>query len=107
MDPAGPLPGSQFLRLSSPLLVVLARLVLEPTLRTQRPTMQFSELGLPDPIVRAASEAGYTDATSIQAEAIPIVNAGHDLVACSQTGTGKTAAFATPLLAKVDLDNKV
>ena len=69
--------------------------------------MQFSELGLPEPIVRAAAEAGYTDATSIQCEAIPILNAGHDLVACSQTGTGKTAAFAMPLLAKIDLDNKV
>ncbi len=87
--------------------MVLARLVLEPTLRTQRPTMQFSELGLPEPIVRAAAEAGYTDATSIQSEAIPILNAGHDLVACSQTGTGKTAAFAMPLLAKLDLEKKV
>ncbi len=69
--------------------------------------MQFSELGLPEAIVRAAAEAGYTDATPIQSQAIPILMAGHDLVGCSQTGTGKTAAFAMPLLAKIDLDNKV
>jgi len=69
--------------------------------------MLFSELGLPEPIVRAATDAGYTDATQIQADAIPILLAGHDLVGCSQTGTGKTAAFAMPLLAKVDLDKKV
>src|SRR5690606_18854260 len=68
--------------------------------------MQFSELGLPEAIVRAAAEAGYTDATPIQSQAIPILMAGHDLVGCSQTGTGKTAAFAMPLLAKIDLDNK-
>ncbi len=82
------------------------RLVLEPTLQTERPTMLFSELGLPEPIVRAATDAGYTDATQIQADAIPILLAGHDLVGCSQTGTGKTAAFAMPLLSKVDLNNK-
>lgn len=68
--------------------------------------MLFSELGLPEPIVRAATDAGYTDATQIQADAIPILLAGHDLVGCSQTGTGKTAAFAMPLLSKVDLNKK-
>lgn len=68
--------------------------------------MLFSELGLPEAIVRAATDAGYTEATQIQADAIPILLAGSDLVGCSQTGTGKTAAFAMPLLSKVDLDNK-
>jgi len=68
--------------------------------------MLFSELGLPEQIVRAATDAGYTDATQIQADAIPILLAGHDLVGCSQTGTGKTAAFAMPLLSKVDLNKK-
>jgi len=68
--------------------------------------MLFSDLGLPEPIVRAATDAGYTDATQIQADAIPILLAGHDLVGCSQTGTGKTAAFAMPLLSKVDLNKK-
>lgn len=69
--------------------------------------MSFAELGLPEEISRAAQEAGYTEATSIQSEAIPVLMSGRDLVGCSQTGTGKTAAFAMPLLAKVDLDNKV
>jgi len=68
--------------------------------------MLFTELGLPEEISRAAAEAGYTEATSIQAEAIPVLLSGRDLVACSQTGTGKTAAFAMPLLAKIDLDKK-
>ncbi len=69
--------------------------------------MPFAQLGLPEPIARAAQESGYTEATSIQAEAIPILLSGRDLVGCSQTGTGKTAAFAMPLLAKIDLDKKV
>lgn len=64
--------------------------------------MLFSELGLPETIVQAASDAGYTQATPIQAEAIPVLLAGHDLIGCSQTGTGKTAAFAMPLLAQLD-----
>jgi ATP-dependent RNA helicase DeaD len=68
--------------------------------------MLFTELGLPEEISRAAAEAGYTEATAIQAEAIPVLLGGRDLVACSQTGTGKTAAFAMPLLAKIDLDKK-
>jgi len=68
--------------------------------------MLFSELGLPEEISRAATAAGYLEATSIQAEAIPVLISGRDLVACSQTGTGKTAAFAMPLLAKIDLEKK-
>ncbi len=65
--------------------------------------MLFSELGLPETIVQAAAAAGYSQATTIQADAIPVLLAGHDLIGCSQTGTGKTAAFAMPLLAQVDL----
>lgn len=68
--------------------------------------MSFTQLGLPESISRAAQEAGYTEATSIQSQAIPVLMNGQDLVGCSQTGTGKTAAFAMPLLAKIDLDNK-
>lgn len=68
--------------------------------------MSFSELGLPEAIVKAATDAGYTQATPIQAEAIPILLAGHDLVGCSRTGSGKTAAFAMPFLAKVDLSKR-
>lgn len=68
--------------------------------------MSFSDLGLPESIVKAATDAGYTQATPIQAEAIPILLAGHDLVGCSRTGSGKTAAFAMPFLAKVDLSKR-
>ncbi len=113
MDPAGPLPGPSgipFGIVSSEQAFWFgfsARLVLEPTLQSQRPTMPFAELGLPESIARAAQESGYTETTSIQSEAIPVLISGRDLVGCSQTGTGKTAAFAMPLLAKIDLENKV
>jgi len=58
----------------------------------------FSELGLAQPLLRAASELGYETATPIQCEAIPVVLSGRDLIGCAQTGTGKTAAFTLPLL---------
>ena len=60
--------------------------------------MQFQDLNLIDPLLRAVREAGYTDPTPIQAQAIPHVLAGKDLIGCAQTGTGKTAAFALPIL---------
>jgi len=60
--------------------------------------MSFESLGLAPALVRALSEAGYTTPTPIQAEAIPLALAGHDLMGGAQTGTGKTAAFALPLL---------
>ncbi|MBR4877752.1 MAG: DEAD/DEAH box helicase, partial [Rhodocyclaceae bacterium] len=55
--------------------------------------MSFAELGLLPELLRAVTEAGYTEATPIQAQAIPVVLAGHDILAGAQTGTGKTAAF--------------
>jgi ATP-dependent RNA helicase RhlE len=60
--------------------------------------MKFVDLGLSEPILRAVAEAGYTAATPVQAKCIPPVLAGHDVLACAQTGTGKTAAFALPIL---------
>ncbi len=69
--------------------------------------MPFSELGLSEPIASAATSAGYTTATSIQSQAIPVLLQGRDLVGCSQTGTGKTAAFAMPLLQRLDLNQRV
>jgi ATP-dependent RNA helicase RhlE len=60
--------------------------------------MSFEELGLFEPILRAVIGEGYTIPTPIQSQAIPQVMAGHDLLGCAQTGTGKTAAFALPLL---------
>ncbi|UDQ87391.1 DEAD/DEAH box helicase, partial [Xanthobacter autotrophicus] len=58
----------------------------------------FSSLGLAEPIVRALTEANHVTPTPIQAEAIPQVLAGRDLIGIAQTGTGKTAAFALPIL---------
>ncbi|MBL0027076.1 MAG: DEAD/DEAH box helicase [Saprospiraceae bacterium] len=60
--------------------------------------MTFEKLGLIDPILDALSSIGYTHPTPIQAESIPILLKGHDLLACAQTGTGKTAAFAIPII---------
>jgi ATP-dependent RNA helicase RhlE len=63
--------------------------------------MSFSDLGLADGIVRAVSEQGYTEPTPIQAQAIPAVLTGRDLLAGAQTGTGKTAGFTLPLLQRL------
>jgi ATP-dependent RNA helicase RhlE len=58
----------------------------------------FSDLGLAAPLLRAVQETGYTIPTPIQAQAIPLVLAGGDLLAAAQTGTGKTAGFVLPIL---------
>lgn len=63
--------------------------------------MSFSELKLSEPLLRAVREAEYETTTPIQAEAIPHVLAGRDLLGCAQTGTGKTAAFALPTLERL------
>jgi ATP-dependent RNA helicase RhlE len=63
--------------------------------------MKFSDLRLIEPLLRAVAAAGYTDATPVQAQAIPHVLEGRDLLGCAQTGTGKTAAFALPLLQRL------
>ena len=60
--------------------------------------MRFEDLGLSEPILRAVNAEGYTTPTPIQVQAIPHVLAGRDLLGCAQTGTGKTAAFALPIL---------
>jgi len=61
----------------------------------------FTRLGLPAPIVKGVRAAGYSEPTPIQQRAIPIILEGHDLVAAAQTGTGKTAAFVLPILARL------
>jgi ATP-dependent RNA helicase RhlE len=60
--------------------------------------MSFEKLGLAEPLIRAARALGYDAPTPIQREAIPVVLTAQDLMACAQTGTGKTAAFALPML---------
>lgn len=59
--------------------------------------MKFDELGLHDDLLDAISYMGFKDATPIQVQAIPKILAGNDLIACAQTGTGKTAAFLLPI----------
>ena len=61
----------------------------------------FAELGLRPELLRAVAEAGYTTPTPIQAQAIPLILAGKDVMGGAQTGTGKTAGFALPILQKL------
>ena len=63
--------------------------------------MSFETLGLSPALLRALSETNYTTPTPIQAEAIPLILAGRDLLGGAQTGTGKTAAFALPMLQRI------
>ena len=60
--------------------------------------MKFTELGLVPEILRSVADQGYETPTPIQAQAIPVVLSGRDLMACAQTGTGKTAGFTLPIL---------
>lgn len=64
--------------------------------------MKFEELGLIQPILRAVRDEGYVEPSAIQKQAIPPALAGHDVLGCAQTGTGKTAAFAIPILQRLD-----
>ena len=66
--------------------------------------VKFSELGLLPEMQRAIDELGFETATDIQAEAIPAVREGRDVIGKSQTGTGKTLAFAIPAIEKIDRD---
>src|SRR5438045_9398421 len=63
----------------------------------------FTDLGLSPELLAAIADAGYEAPTAIQARTIPLLLAGHDVIGQAQTGTGKTAAFALPILEKLDL----
>lgn len=65
---------------------------------TETPEIKFADLKLIEPIQKALKEAGYEKPTPIQAQAIPVILAGHDLLGIAQTGTGKTAAFCLPII---------
>ena len=67
--------------------------------------MSFDTLGLAPEFLRAVADQGYTEPTPVQAEAIPLVLAGRDLMAGAQTGTGKTAAFVLPMLQNLGVPN--
>ena len=68
--------------------------------------MTFDELGLSEQLLRAVREQGYTQPSPIQAKAIPLVLRGRDVMAAAQTGTGKTAGFALPLLQRLASSGK-
>jgi ATP-dependent RNA helicase DeaD len=76
---------------------------------TEQPssTPLFSELGLAAPILKAVQEAGYETPSPIQAKSIAPLLAGRDLLGQAQTGTGKTAAFALPLLSRINVKAKM
>ena len=68
---------------------------------TDQNPVAYTDLPLAEPIQRAIAEMGYTHSTPIQAQSIPVVLAGQDVMGAAQTGTGKTAAFALPLLQRL------
>ncbi|MCB0687986.1 MAG: DEAD/DEAH box helicase [Saprospiraceae bacterium] len=68
--------------------------------------MNFKQLGIIDPILNALEQEGYKNPTPIQEQAIPVLLKNRDLLACAQTGTGKTAAFAIPIIQQIFLDKK-
>ena len=76
----------------------------ETTETTETNPITFAELGLSEPVLAALSDVGYETPTAIQAATIPHFMAGRDLIGQAQTGTGKTAAFALPLLTRIDLE---
>jgi superfamily II DNA/RNA helicase len=72
-----------------------------PTHIIHSPDQRFEDLGLIDALLRAVKAEGYERPTPIQTQAIPHVLAGRDLLGLAQTGTGKTAAFALPILQRL------
>ncbi len=71
-----------------------------------QPDLTFADLGLGAPMLKALREVGYETPSTIQAQTIPHLLAGSDVVGLAQTGTGKTAAFALPILEQLDLHQK-
>ncbi len=69
---------------------------------TDTASVKFTDLALPEPLLRALAEVGYESPSPIQAATIPPLLAGRDVLGQAQTGTGKTAAFALPALARID-----
>lgn len=79
----------------------------EPEMAEPEELPRFSELGLSEPLTRAITDLGFEMPTPIQAKAIPVLLKGGDLIGQAQTGTGKTAAFALPLIEKMDISQNV
>ncbi len=78
----------------------------EKTAPDHEPTPTFEELGVVGPVLEAIQDLGYETPSPIQIATIPVLLSGRDVVGMAQTGTGKTAAFALPILEELDLDQK-
>jgi ATP-dependent RNA helicase DeaD len=79
---------------------------IETEAQTEPAAMTFSDLGLSQPVLKALKGIGYETPSAIQAATIPTLLAGRDVVGMAQTGTGKTAAFALPIIDRLDLSQK-
>ena len=79
----------------------------ESTDESSKPVSGFAGFGLPDSLLEALESCGYEQPSPIQAASIPELMLGRDLLGQAQTGTGKTAAFALPLLARIDLEARL
>jgi ATP-dependent RNA helicase DeaD len=73
---------------------------------TSTPEVTFADLGLSDKVLKALADVGYEKPSAIQAATIPPLLSGRDVVGLAQTGTGKTAAFALPILSRLDMSQK-
>jgi ATP-dependent RNA helicase DeaD len=78
----------------------------EINVTTEEPGDSFDRLGLNEPLRQAINEVGYEAPTPIQLKTIPLLLAGHDVIGQAQTGTGKTAAFALPILQRLNPDER-
>ncbi len=78
----------------------------EGIITQDRPEATFAELGIDDRLLRVLQDVGYETPSPIQAETIPLLLEGKDVVGLAQTGTGKTAAFALPILGRIDPSRK-
>ena len=78
----------------------------EPAAEPEKPENGFETLGLPDEVIEAVKRVGFEQPSPIQAQTIPLLMQGRDVVGLAQTGTGKTAAFALPVLSQIDPDTR-
>ncbi|MCG7272857.1 DEAD/DEAH box helicase [Corynebacterium afermentans] len=78
----------------------------EPAADPKKPENGFETLGLPEKVIEAVKRVGFEQPSPIQAQTIPLLMQGRDVVGLAQTGTGKTAAFALPVLSQIDPDKR-
>jgi ATP-dependent RNA helicase RhlE len=97
---------SNWPRFALPMDIVVGAADVSAATRKNKQLTTFSDLGLAAPILEAVTAEGYTEPTPIQAQAIPSILAGRDLLGIARTGTGKTAAFALPIIHRLASDRR-